>query len=65
MILYHDMIMTHVKQESLLANTSCLHIYLEILQNIKYDITMILDIVKVISYSSLIYMILVYNLLQS
>jgi hypothetical protein len=36
-------------------------IYLEILQNIEYDVTMILCIVEVISYSSIICMILLYD----
>jgi hypothetical protein len=42
-ILYYDTVSWHTKQETLLAKKSCSHIYFEILQNIKYDITMILQ----------------------
>jgi hypothetical protein len=58
------------KLESLLlANISCTHIYLEILQNIKYDITMIhyfmiLCIVHMILYGIIICMTLVYHTLH-
>jgi hypothetical protein len=43
MVSYYDTVSWHAKQETLLAKKSCSHIYLEILQNIKYDTIMILQ----------------------
>jgi hypothetical protein len=39
----YDTVLYHVKLEKIIANTSCTQIYIEILQNIKYDKTIILS----------------------
>jgi hypothetical protein len=46
---YYDTVSYHINLEKLVANTSYAHICIEILQNNKYDETMILCIVGVVS----------------